>query len=58
MGVPGPSTMNEAVGQLILEAVKSDDNSTYHADLMIDEIQMWNKALTRGQVKQLYSSYN
>ena len=50
--------MNEAVGQLILGAVKSDKNSTYHADLVIDEIQMWSKVLTRGQVKQLYGSYN
>ena len=54
---PGPSTMNEAMGQLILGAIKSDDNSTYHADLVIDELLMWNKVLTRGQVKQLYGSY-
>ena len=58
MGAPVPSTDNEALGRLILGAVKSDDNTTYHPDLVIDEILMWNKALTRGQVKQLYGSYD
>ena len=56
-GAPGPTSETAATGRILLGAVEADDTNSYHGGLEIDEILMWNKVLTRGQVRQLYGSY-
>ena len=53
---PGVGDITATSGRLILGAIDENDASSF-SDIIVDEFLMWNKMLTVGQIRQLYTSY-